>query len=227
MAVIHRTTMTPGKLELLAAWLPAQPWYVGHGGGPALTRAGGFRLDDPAGEVGIEFLIAVDAWDDQVAAYLVPLTYRGTPEPAMADALIGTTEHGVLGRRWVYDGVHDPVLVAQLLAFLQGQVQAQAQRVSNTVDRSVVGRLSVPGSLVATASTVVAGLPGGTDVLVESVHENGAPAQPMILRVVRALLPDVTSGLSEAAAVGHVSAGWQWPDGTVVRDHVVLARTAA
>jgi hypothetical protein len=37
----------------------------------------------------------------------------------------------------------------------------------------------------------------------------------------------VTSGLSEAAAVGHVSAGWQWPDGTVVRDHVVLARTAA
>jgi hypothetical protein len=27
MAIIHRTTMSPGKLELLAAWLPAQPWY--------------------------------------------------------------------------------------------------------------------------------------------------------------------------------------------------------
>jgi hypothetical protein len=27
MAIIHRTTMSPGKLELLAAWLPAQPGY--------------------------------------------------------------------------------------------------------------------------------------------------------------------------------------------------------
>lgn len=27
MAVIHHTTLTPGKLELLAAWLPRQPWY--------------------------------------------------------------------------------------------------------------------------------------------------------------------------------------------------------
>ncbi len=27
MAVIHHTTLTPGKLELLSAWLPSQPWY--------------------------------------------------------------------------------------------------------------------------------------------------------------------------------------------------------
>jgi Maltokinase N-terminal cap domain len=41
MAVIHDTTMTPGKLELLAAWLPAQPWYRDRGREPELTRAGG------------------------------------------------------------------------------------------------------------------------------------------------------------------------------------------
>ena len=29
MAIIHRTTLNPGKLELLAAWLPGQPWYRG------------------------------------------------------------------------------------------------------------------------------------------------------------------------------------------------------
>jgi hypothetical protein len=52
MAVIHDTTMTPGKLELLAAWLPAQPWYRDRGREPELARAGGFRLDDPVGEVG-------------------------------------------------------------------------------------------------------------------------------------------------------------------------------
>jgi hypothetical protein len=56
MAIIHDTTMSPGKLELLTAWLPAQSWYLGGGHKPALAKAGGFRLDDPGGEVGIEFI---------------------------------------------------------------------------------------------------------------------------------------------------------------------------
>ena len=59
MAIIHRTTMTPGKLELLAAWLPSQPWCHGAGRAPELARAGGFRLDDPPGEVGIEFMVRI------------------------------------------------------------------------------------------------------------------------------------------------------------------------
>ena len=59
MATIHRTTMAPTKLELLAAWLPQQPWFVGDDR-PALSRAGGFRLDDAAGEVGIEFMLVTD-----------------------------------------------------------------------------------------------------------------------------------------------------------------------
>jgi Maltokinase N-terminal cap domain len=54
MAIVHNTTMSPGKLELLTAWLPAQPWYLGTGRAPELVKAGGFRLDDPEGEVGIE-----------------------------------------------------------------------------------------------------------------------------------------------------------------------------
>jgi hypothetical protein len=31
MAIIHDTTMSPGKLELLTTWLPAQSWYLGGG----------------------------------------------------------------------------------------------------------------------------------------------------------------------------------------------------
>ena len=58
MAQIHSTTMSPTKLELLAGWLPGQSWYAG--GEPLLERSGGFRLDDPAGEVGIEFLVTAD-----------------------------------------------------------------------------------------------------------------------------------------------------------------------
>jgi hypothetical protein len=103
MAVIHRTTLTPSKLELLAAWLPAQPWYAGTVRQPALAKAGGFRLDDPAGEVGIEFMVVTDSSGDQRVSYHVPLSYRAAPLDGADDALIGTAEHGVLGTRWIYE----------------------------------------------------------------------------------------------------------------------------
>lgn len=83
MAIIHDTTMSPGKLDLLASWLPAQPWWAGRGQGPDLARAGGFRLDDPDGEVGIEFMTVTDG----PAALPVnvpgasPLTSRHGPVP--------------------------------------------------------------------------------------------------------------------------------------------------
>lgn len=60
MAIIHSTTLSPEKLELLTSWLPDQPWYLEAGRVPELTEAGGFRLDDPQGEVGIEFMLVND-----------------------------------------------------------------------------------------------------------------------------------------------------------------------
>jgi Maltokinase N-terminal cap domain len=118
MAEIHKTTMTPGKLELLTAWLPTQPWYAGGDREPKLSKAGGFRLDDPQGEVGIEFMVVTDDSGDEPIAYHLPLTYRGAPLDGADPALICTAEHGVLGRRWIYDGAHDPVLLAEVLALL-------------------------------------------------------------------------------------------------------------
>jgi Maltokinase N-terminal cap domain len=135
MAIIYNTTMHPSKLELLAGWLPQQAWYAGAGDG--LTRAGGFRLDDPDGDVGIEFMVVMAG---NGAAYLVPMTYRGAPLEGADDALIGTSEHGVLGNRWIYDGEHDPVLRAQLAALLRGEVLPQAQSKSNTPDATVLIR---------------------------------------------------------------------------------------
>ncbi|CAM5385800.1 MULTISPECIES: maltokinase N-terminal cap-like domain-containing protein [Streptomyces] len=138
MAFIHRTTMTPGKLELITGWLPKQSWYAGTGGAPDLTKGGGFRLDDPEGAVGIEFMVVVDSAGPEPVAYLVPLSYRdaaleGVPEAA----LIGTSEHGVLGTRWVYDGVHDPVVLDRLSALLRGEANPQHQSLSDTPDPTV------------------------------------------------------------------------------------------
>ncbi|MFJ6798127.1 1,4-alpha-glucan branching protein [Streptomyces sp. NPDC091268] len=139
MAAIHRTTMTPTKMELINAWLPKQSWYVGAGATVDLVKGGGFRLDDPDGEVGIEFMIVVDDQGGEPVAYLVPLAYRGAElEGAPGEALIGTSEHGVLGTRWVYDGVHDPVVMAQLRALLRGEAVAQHQSESDTPDPTVI-----------------------------------------------------------------------------------------
>ncbi|MCT7351172.1 1,4-alpha-glucan branching protein [Streptomyces sp. 15-116A] len=138
MAIIHRTTMTPTKLELLTAWLPRQSWYAGDAEKPELVRAGGFRLDDPEGEVGIEFMVVVDTAGQEPVAYHVPLSYRGAAlEGAPDEALIGTSEHGVLGTRWVYDGIHDPVVTEQLLALLRGEAVPQHQNESDTPDPTV------------------------------------------------------------------------------------------
>jgi len=97
MAVIYDTTMSPSKLELLAAWLPAQPWYLGNGREPDLTKAGGFRLDDPEGEVGIEFMLVTDQSVGRVVTYQVPLAYRGRALAGGSGGLIGTSEHGSSG----------------------------------------------------------------------------------------------------------------------------------
>jgi hypothetical protein len=160
MAVIYRTTLVPSKLDLLAVWLPRQEWYACQPGGPQLARVAGFRLDDPYGQVGIEFMVVRDDAAREVTAYLVPMTYRGVPLAGADPALIGTAEHGVLGPRWIYDGIQDPVLMAQLAELIQGRAQAQAQSQSNTPDATVQTRSAAlaPGQRLDISITRALGL---------------------------------------------------------------------
>lgn len=118
MATIHRATLTPGKLELVGAWLADQPWAPQG----EIERVAAYRFDDPAGHVGIEGLLL------SVGGTLVhlPVTYRDAPLAGAERFLIGTMEHSVLGPRWVYDGCIDPVAVRALLtAVLTGAQQAE------------------------------------------------------------------------------------------------------
>jgi len=110
MAVHHPATIVPGKLELLQAWVPRQPWAAG-ADTSTLTRLGSYRFDDPDGEVGMETHLLGTA-DGQVLQ--VPLTYRGAPREGAERSLVTTMTHTTLGDRWVYDACHDPVWVTAL-----------------------------------------------------------------------------------------------------------------
>jgi hypothetical protein len=223
MAVIHQTTMNPGKLELLAAWLPAQPWHVAAEGKPELARAGGFRLDDPAGHVGIEFMAVTGRSGGHPVTYLVPMTYRGQALAAAGHALIGTSQHGVLGRRWIYDGLHDPVLVAQMVALIQGEAQAQMQNTSNTPDPSVTGRPVTTGPLTAIDSEVVANGTAGSDVRVRT-SDAGTSSGELIIHINRVLRPGADPGGRTGQPC--LSGTWRLPNGDIARGIFATAEFA-
>ncbi|MGH3167179.1 MAG: maltokinase N-terminal cap-like domain-containing protein [Trebonia sp.] len=104
-------TLAPSFRDFLPAWVAVQPWYRGSGL-PSLALAGTYRLEDPAGEVGIETHLVRDG----TTTYQVPMTYRGAPLAAAGDhagtgtpTLIVVAEHSELGTRWIYDAEGDPV----------------------------------------------------------------------------------------------------------------------
>ncbi|TCK23042.1 maltokinase N-terminal cap-like domain-containing protein [Pseudonocardia endophytica] len=184
MAVIYEAELTPGKYDLLAGWLPSKPWAAG---ATELERVGAYRFDDPAGEVGIETHVVRAG----TATLHIPVTYRARKPFGMDDHLIGTTEHSVLGTRYVYDGCGDHVyLTALATTVLTGGEQApvlikQASGLEMPRDPDVLVRgatsteIDVPRfarvTLVedGTSTTVQA---GAVDVIVARVLPDGVDA---------------------------------------------------
>ena len=137
MALFHRATITPTKEQVIAAWAPTQPW--GPSADAALEVIGSYRFDDPDGRVGMEsFLVRAGGGDGpngpngangangaEGPVFHVPLTYRDEPLDGADDALISKMEHSVLGDRWVYDGLRDPLFTVMLAAVaMTGQGEA-------------------------------------------------------------------------------------------------------
>src|SRR6478735_3397217 len=121
MGIVHHTaTLSPTKQELVEAWLPSRSWAEGR---QVTGKVGEYRFDDPAGEVGVETIL----WrTDDGTVLQTPLTYRAAPLDGAEAYLVGTTDHSVLGQRWVYDGCGDPVWAAALVdAISTGGRQAQ------------------------------------------------------------------------------------------------------
>ncbi len=220
MALLHRAELTPSKTELLDGWAPGHPWFVGEPG-VALTTVGAFRFDDPEGEVGVETLL-VRAGDGPTMQ--VPLTYRGAPLEGGEAALIGTMQHSVLGKRWVYDGAGDPVyLLTTAAAALSGGHQAalyvdiDGERVEREPTALVSGTGHGPADLVlpAAAETSLRDEEGMT--IVETPTSvlviRRVPGGPAIERPAsvtgdfsaEALLTGTWSGVSEPHALVRVS----------------------
>ena len=121
MALVHKAELRPTKVELLAKWLPTRSWYDGVSDAE-IVRVASYRFDDPAGEVGVETML-VTANGGRIMQ--VPLTYRAAPLLGSDQHLVGTCDHSVLGKRWIYDGCADPVYVGTLAqAILTGGRQA-------------------------------------------------------------------------------------------------------
>lgn len=224
MAEIHKgASITPTKLELIEAWMGKQRWYAAKGTSPSVRRLASWRLGDPGGEVGVEVLIVADDSGSSPIVYQVPLTYRALPVPELEPALVGVTEHSVLGTRWVYDAPHDPVYAAQLLELVQGRVRAESTAASDAFDDTVVATPGPTWSRDVTVhdSTVLSGEQSNTSVILQCVDADGALV-PVIVKVFRMLStgenPDVVlqSALVEHGSrrvpgvVGSVAG--QWPE---------------
>lgn len=117
MAIVHPdAVLRPTKPELVHQWLEAADWFDGDPGAVEVKPRFSYRFDDPAGRVGVETLVVRDG-----ERFLqLPLTYREAPLDGADLWLLTTMEHSVLGKRWIYDGVGDPVLVAAFIAAMVG-----------------------------------------------------------------------------------------------------------
>ncbi|WP_430786233.1 CG0192-related protein [Actinoplanes sp. G11-F43] len=197
MALLHKATIVPSKIELLNRWLPSRPWS---GGADGFERVAAGRFDDPAGAVGIETLI-VRAADGRLLH--VPLTYRGEPLAGAEAWLVGVTEHSVLGTRWVYDAVGDPVYVAQAVETIRSAGREAVEEFE--VDGEMVAR--VP-DLALRGSGLASGITGGTTPGVASGAAFGVTpgvASGVTGGGTPGVAEEATSGVISGSAPGRVS----------------------
>lgn len=135
--------LRPSKMELLAAWLPGQPWFDGDP--ERLERIAFYRLVDPAGEVGVDCMLIASGG----SVFHVPVTWRS--EPLIGADLVGTLEHSVLGTRYCYDAPSDPVFLAELVRVIR-EADTDADIVAEGEDGVRARTIAVEGTGSTTGS---------------------------------------------------------------------------
>jgi hypothetical protein len=188
MALLHRATIRPTKLELLTDWVPTQPW-----GEPGIELVGAYRFDDPDGLVGIETHILASS----AGLLQAPLTYRGAPLDGADRFLVCTMEHSVLGPRWVYDAVGDPVY-ARVLASVLLAGAGQAEELVEGADAPREPSVRVTGSGSASHAESSVG-----DMTVSSEGSASVlESDDLRIVVLRRLVPDAPDGGRDSTLTG-------------------------
>lgn len=142
MAILYRAQLRPSKLELIVPWLMEQSWACRSN--EEWRSVASYRFDDPAGEVGMETFILSAGQGEELH---VPVTYRGAPLERADAALIGTMDHSVLGKRWVYDATGDPVYAQALASTIRNGGNEAEQYVEKDGQRELIaGTAQVRGS---------------------------------------------------------------------------------
>ncbi len=184
MAILHRATLTPSKAELVSAWLPTRPWFDASAADAHLVAA--YRFDDPEGEVGIESLLL------EVGSRIVhvPLTYRGAPLAGAQEWLVGVLGHSVLGTRWVYDGIGDPVYRAEVARVVREggtQVRMWVETPDGPVEREPAMRVRGSGTGAGATELDVVRWPepGAPDGVGDAVLTGTWPGQDLPAVLVR------------------------------------------
>jgi 1,4-alpha-glucan branching enzyme len=211
-------TSTAGPLDprlqrLLSVWMPRQRWYPAKGRGVGLRLLGTTRLTDGspgAADVDVDVLVVGLDSGDRLDVTQVPLTFRRRPLDDAEGGLVGVLDHDG-GRRWVYDGPHDPAYVSALLGSLQ-----------------VAPGATLPPS--ETPGHVLSAEQSNTSIIV-----GGGRADATIVKVFRTLHPganpdvEVTAALAAggcdrvAAVRGWSSGSWAGADGEPVTGHMAVA----
>lgn len=203
----------PQLQHLLAVWMPRQRWYPAKGRGVGIRLLGRSRWPDTAaGHPGVDVEVLVVGLDsgDRLDVTQVPLTFRSEPLVDEEPGLVGVLDDD-RGRRWVYDGPHDPAYVHDLLQSLEVAPGAVIPP-SDTPARVLSGEQS------NTSIVVGAGRPDATIVKVFRTLHPGANPDVEVTAALAAV------GCDRVATVrGWSSGSWSVPGSPEATGHLAVA----
>lgn len=230
-----------GVPDYLETWMTRQRWYAGKSRAPKLEVIGGFGLAGPDGSAVIRVYLVLDHAEHPLL-YQVPLTERSTPLDGAENALVASFDVET-GRRFIYDGPHDPAFAEALLRLILDD--GEAHETDGPAAANSGGPLVARGhhahdstSVHYVSSRVLGGEQSNTSIIFQVATADGTPSTPIICKLFRALHhgenPDVTLTEALGAAgsavaprsIGHVTGLWTdsgIPDG-IATGHLAFAQ---
>ncbi len=212
-----------GVPDYLESWMTRQRWYAGKSRAPQLQVIGGFGLAAPNGAAVIRVYLVLDHAEHPLL-YQVPLTERSEPLEGAENALVASFDVED-GRRYIYDGPHDPAFAESLLRMILDDGEAHetdGPAAANSGGPLVARGHHTPDSAPVqfVTSRVLGGEQSNTSIIFQVASPDGTPSTPIICKLFRAIHhgenPDVTLTEALGAAgstvaprsIGHVTGLW-------------------